>query len=582
MKKIYIFVFLSYALFATAQQPPFINVTINQPLAICAPGQCTDLTAVFPTLQQTDSYNVSSIEYQPQATFIGWTPINVLGDDIWSSIINLPFNFSFYGITYDKILVGSNGVVTFDMSQTPQVAGGCPANFNTTIPSANFPIKNAIYGVYQDQSLATIVGPNTEVNYLVLSQGTFAAPNRRVIINFSSVPLAGSACTSAGLQTSEIVLYEGYNMIDVYVANRTSCAAINNGNGVLGIQNAAGTLATTPPSRNTGTWSATQEAYRFSPSGADFTPTISWSANGTAIASSNLNPFSVCPNSATTFSANVHYNNDIVNVSSDLLVNLSQDETSNPSDIILCTDNAAPYIFDLTTNIASVLSTVNPNDYEIAFHQSYTDALYVTGSIGNPATFSSNSSNQTIYMSIQNISGSGCIFVKSFNLQVNPIPEMPIGATTQTFTSGETIEALEVIGQNIQWYAVAQGGEPLPTNTILVSGSTYYATQTVASCESRVNSMRLAVTVIDENLKTAEFSATDIRLYPNPANQMIHISFPKNMAQIAVYNVMGQLVLQRNQVGKELNLDLSTLNSGSYFIKVKSDNETVVSKFIKK
>ena len=36
------------------------------------------------------------------------------------------------------------------------------------------------------------------------------------------------------------------------------------------------------------------------------------------------------------------------------------------------------------------------------------------------------------------------------------------------------------------------------------------------------------------------------------------------------------------RVGKELNLDLSTLNSGSYFIKVKSDNETVVSKFIKK
>lgn len=582
MKNWSLLVFLSCGFQSIAQEPPLINVSIQIPLAICAPGQCTALTAVYPTLKQTDSYNVTSIPYQPQATFTGWTPINIQGDDIWSSVINLPFNFTFYGNTYDKLLVGSNGVITFDLSQVPNIAGGCASNFNSSIPNVTFPIKNAIYGVYQDQSLATILGPNTQVNYLVLSQGNYAAPNRRMIINFSSVPLAGAACASAGLQTSQIILYEGHNIIDVHIANRSSCTAINNGNGVLGIQNTSGTLAVTPPGRNTGPWAATQESWRFSPAAADIAATISWSANGTAIAGANVNQLTVCPESATTYSAVVHYNNTIVDAASEIAVDITPNPTSDPFDLFLCTDSPAPYTFDLTPNTTAVLNSNNPIDYEVSYHESYLDALYDSTSIANPTAFTIAATSQTIYMSIENLTENGCRYVKSFNLQVNPIPQMPIGATTQTFTSGETIAALDVTGENIQWYAAAQGGTALPLNTMLVSGLTYYATQTVSGCESRLASNRLAVNVIDESLKTTAFSAPHVRLYPNPADQLLHVSFPKNISEIVVYNAIGQLVLQHNQVGKACVLDISSLHSGTYFIKVKSENETIVSQFIKK
>ena len=70
----------------------------------------------------------------------------------------MPFNFCFYGQYYNKVLVGSNGVVTFDIAG--EVAGGtqtpdgfCNWSFSASIPNASFPIKRAIYGVYQDTDI---------------------------------------------------------------------------------------------------------------------------------------------------------------------------------------------------------------------------------------------------------------------------------------------------------------------------------------------------------------------------------------------------------------------------------------------
>ena len=51
---------------------------------------------------------------------------------------------------------------------------------------------------------------------------------------------------------------------------------------------------------------------------------------------------------------------------------------------------------------------------------------------------------------------------------------------------------LTATGTNIQWYSAPTGGSPLPTSTALVTGTSYFASQTVAGCESDT---RLAVTV---------------------------------------------------------------------------------------
>lgn len=69
--------------------------------------------------------------------------------------------------------------------------------------------------------------------------------------------------------------------------------------------------------------------------------------------------------------------------------------------------------------------------------------------------------------------------------------EAPIAAATQTLCTAGTVAYLEATGTGIQWYATATGGVALSNNTALVSGATYYASQTVG-CESLT---RTAVTV---------------------------------------------------------------------------------------
>ena len=70
----------------------------------------------------------------------------------------------------------------------------------------------------------------------------------------------------------------------------------------------------------------------------------------------------------------------------------------------------------------------------------------------------------------------------------------PTGTASQTFCStlNATIASIQVSGTNVQWYASNTGGSALASTTPLVTGTTYYATQTIAGCESP---SYLAVTV---------------------------------------------------------------------------------------
>jgi hypothetical protein len=76
---------------------------------------------------------------------------------------------------------------------------------------------------------------------------------------------------------------------------------------------------------------------------------------------------------------------------------------------------------------------------------------------------------------------------------VTPTPSAPTGSAAQTLCSG-TISTIAVTGSNILWYSSASGGTPLITSTALTFGTTYYASQTINTCESTT---RLAVTVIE-------------------------------------------------------------------------------------
>jgi predicted outer membrane repeat protein len=71
---------------------------------------------------------------------------------------------------------------------------------------------------------------------------------------------------------------------------------------------------------------------------------------------------------------------------------------------------------------------------------------------------------------------------------------MPTAASMQSFCSQNVIvNDLTATGQNIKWYSQASGGSPLASNTSLVSGNTYYASQTVNGCESDRASVAVSI-----------------------------------------------------------------------------------------
>lgn len=85
-----------------------------------------------------------------------------------------------------------------------------------------------------------------------------------------------------------------------------------------------------------------------------------------------------------------------------------------------------------------------------------------------------------------------------FNLTINVRDiQMPRGESEQFLcylpNETPTLNDLNVTGNNIKWYSMAEGGTTLPLETPLVDGETYYASEVLAGCGESVE--RLAVTV---------------------------------------------------------------------------------------
>lgn len=68
-------------------------------------------------------------------------------------------------------------------------------------------------------------------------------------------------------------------------------------------------------------------------------------------------------------------------------------------------------------------------------------------------------------------------------LNTQPTPDIT-GSNSQKFCEGAILSDIVVTGTNIKWYDNLTGGNPLPMNSVLQDGETYYGTQTLGGCES--------------------------------------------------------------------------------------------------
>jgi hypothetical protein len=109
----------------------------------------------------------------------------------------------------------------------------------------------------------------------------------------------------------------------------------------------------------------------------------------------------------------------------------------------------------------------------------------------------------------------------SLSIDVAGSTAPPTGNNIQTFCAGSTLNDITITGNSIQWYNTTTGGTALPTNTPLIHGNTYYASQFLAGCES---GDRFAVTTfLTPTITSASLATSQSICKGNNAELDIHI-----------------------------------------------------------
>ena len=86
-----------------------------------------------------------------------------------------------------------------------------------------------------------------------------------------------------------------------------------------------------------------------------------------------------------------------------------------------------------------------------------------------------------------------------------------------------------------------------------------------------------ALLSVNENVKY------DFVVYPNPVTTNFSIRFPNNLVDVnlVLYNNLGQVILEKNNLISDENINLESLNSGIYFYKIASANGVHSGKLLK-
>ncbi len=414
---------------------PVISGTQTQEVTIGCGQTSVDVLAQFTDIGSTDSYQVESIPYSPVR--FGYEPslpgavITVTQDDSFSPIYTMDdgsgslFDLCFFQNVFNQFIINDNGVITFDPALLPTLGGsavgGDPSTGGWRLfysaaeaavmgVNAGDPIKlgtngnqfllpNSIYLPGHDlytTNLATN-SPGSEFYWNIY--GT--APNRRVVFGLYQIPMYG--CFGVK-QTHEIIFYETTNIIEVHIQNIDICSTWNPGGGVgytlIGVQNGTKDVSAVAPGRDTDSWSASNEAWRFIPNGGVIRPTFTWFENydyatNTGTFLSNNPAITFSPATTTTYTAEVRYieacSGNLIISTRDFTVNVAPgitgeiDEfvpTPNPTETVyLCPGDGYTMNFTVNTTIA------NPNITYAWYKSPNTDVSIPANVISTTSSF---------------------------------------------------------------------------------------------------------------------------------------------------------------------------------------------------
>lgn len=321
LKNFYIFIclFLLSGLHAQTNTQILYSNDLQVPDVVnYCPGENFSLK-VNAVATSTGDYTISGIT----------SPISILGSSTWvpfsqtttrshfSQLLNIPFEFEFYGKKYTNLVVGSNGRILLgnttevDLSDlhtptyTDKVHNVIPTDY-IKIPSD---IYNEIY-TYSNQkkNVAQIFPGFTDLYFNnsneyrnILYGNTNYEGHAAYYISFKGVRLSGYS----RLANSIVILVKDTNQIIIKYFDSADSVTIPTGliqqNTIMGIQNEDGTLAKWrgfPDSNspyNNGRWTNTQSNETLFTPSEYLTPKVEWFQNGSATAIQTGNTINFSP-----------------------------------------------------------------------------------------------------------------------------------------------------------------------------------------------------------------------------------------------------------------------------------------------
>jgi len=164
-----------------------------------------------------------------------------LADDETTGPLPIGFEFVFFGNRYTQFKISSNGFIGFDQTMPN---GCCDGG---VIPSDDG-LNNLISLAWTD------LNPSGGGEIAFETRGT--APNRRLVVSYTGVPVFGEAATV----TTQLILYERKNVIEIHTAHQDLSESHVY---TQGVENAAGTAAAFIDGRVASNYGLTNDAVRF-------------------------------------------------------------------------------------------------------------------------------------------------------------------------------------------------------------------------------------------------------------------------------------------------------------------------------
>lgn len=92
---------------------------------------------------------------------------------------------------------------------------------------------------------------------------------------------------------------------------------------------------------------------------------------------------------------------------------------------------------------------------------------------------------------------------------------------------------------------------------------------------------KFKIAVYDLNLKTETFEKNQWSIYPNPVKDVLNISYFKNITNVEVYNLLGQKMLQKTINESSGVLNMESLATGAYVVKIYAEGQAQSIKVMK-